>query len=39
MGVRIGFDAAKNGKNTHLLVAMRLRLLQKIGLLDLTNWT
>ena len=39
MGVTIGGDAAKSGKNTHLLVIMRVRLLQKIGLLDLTNRT
>ena len=38
IGVKIGGDAAKNGKNTHLLVIMRSRLLQKICLLDLTNW-
>ena len=34
MGVTIG-----GGKNTHLLVIMRVRLSQKIGLLDLTNRT
>ena len=39
MGVKIGGDAAKIGKNTHLLVVMRVRLLQNIGLLDLTNRT
>ena len=39
MGVTIGGDAAKSGKNTHLLVIMRVRLSQKIGLLDLTNRT
>ena len=39
MGVTIGYDAAKSVKNTHLLVIMRVRLLQKIGLLDLTNRT
>ena len=39
MGVIIGGDAEKIGKNTHLLVVMRLRLSQKIGLLDLTNQT
>ena len=39
MGVKIGDDASKSGKNTHLLVVMRVRLSQKTGLLDLTNWT
>ena len=39
MGVRIGGGAAKSGKNTNLLVVMRVRLSQNIGLLDLTNWT
>ena len=39
MGVTIGGDAAKSGKNTHLLVVMRVRLSQNIGLPDLTNWT
>ena len=39
MGLTIGGDAAKSGKNTHLLVIMRMRLSQKIGLLDLTNQT
>ena len=39
MGVTIGYNAAKSGKKNHLLVIMRLRLLQKIGLIDLTNWT
>ena len=37
MGVTIGSDAAKSGKITNLLVVMCVRLLQKIGLLDLTN--
>ena len=37
MGVTIGVDADKSGKNTHLLVVMRVRLFQKIGLLNLTN--
>ena len=37
MGVTIGYDAEKIGKNTHLLVIMRVRLSQKIGLLNLTN--
>ena len=39
MGVKIGVDAAKSGKNTHILVVIRVRLLQKISLLDLTNQT
>ena len=39
MAVIIGGDAAKNGKNINLLVIMGVRLLQKKGLLDLTNWT
>ena len=37
MGVKIGGDTAKSNKNTHLLVIMRVRLSQKIGLLDLKN--
>ena len=39
MGVKIGNYAAKSGNNTHLLVIMRVRLSQKIGLLDLTTRT
>ena len=39
MGVTIGGDTTKSGKNTHLLVIMRMRISQKIGLLDLTNRT
>ena len=39
MGVTIEGDAEKIGKNTHLLVIMRVRVLQKIGLLDLKNLT
>ena len=39
MGVTIGDDAEKIGENTHLLVIMRMRLSQKIDLLDLTNRT
>ena len=35
MGVTIGGDAAKSGKNTHLFVIIRVRLYQKIGLIDL----
>ena len=37
--VTIGGDATKSGKNTHLLVVMRVRILQKMGLLDLKNRT
>ena len=37
MGVAIGGDAPKSFKNTSLLVAMQVRLSQKIGLLDLMN--
>ena len=37
MGVKIGGDAEKIGKNTHLLVIMGVRISQKIGLLELTN--
>ena len=39
MGVKFGGNAAKSGKNNHLLVITRVRLLHKIGLLGLTNWT
>ena len=39
MGVTIGGDATKIDKNTKLLVIMRMGILQKIGLLDLTNQT
>ena len=39
MGVIFGIDAVKSGKNTHLVAVMRVRLLQKIGLLNLRNWT
>ena len=39
MGVKIGGDAAKSVKNTHLLVIMRVWPSQKTDLLDLTNWT
>ena len=38
MGVKIGGDTSKSGKNTHLLVIISVRLLQKIGQLDLTDW-
>ena len=37
MGITIGGDATKSGKNTHLLVIMRMKLSKKIGLIDLTN--
>ena len=37
MGVTIRGDAEKSGRNTPLIVIMRMRLKQKIGLLDLTN--
>ena len=39
MGVIIGGDAAKSGKSTHLLVVTNMRLLHKIGLLELKNQT
>ena len=39
MGVTIGGDYSKIGKNTHLLVIMRMRLSQKIGQIDLKIWT
>ena len=39
MGVTIGDDDEKSGRNTHLLVIMRMSISQKIGLLDLTNRT
>ena len=39
MGLTIGGDAAKSGKNTHLSVIMCVRLFQKIGLLNLTDRT
>ena len=37
MGVKIGGGAEKVGKNTNLLVIMRTRLSQKIGLHNFTN--
>ena len=37
IGVAIGVDATKSGKNNNLLVIMRVRLLQKDGLCELTN--
>ena len=39
MGVTIGGDAGKSGKNTNLLVIISVRLSQKIVRLDLTNQT
>ena len=39
MGVTIGDDDEKSGRNTHLLVIMRMSISQKFGLLDLTNRT
>ena len=39
MWVTIGGDVTKNGKNTHLLVIILIRLSQKIGLIDLKNRT
>ena len=37
MGATIVGDAAKSGRSTHLLVIMRVSLLQKISLHNLTN--
>ena len=39
MGATIGGDSKKSGKNTYLLVIMRVRLSKKIGLVDLMNCT
>ena len=39
MGVKIGGDAGKSGKNRHLLVIIHVRLSQKIGLINLMNCT
>ena len=39
MGATIGDADAKRGKNTHLLVIMRVRISQKIGLHNLMNQT
>ena len=39
MGATLGGNAAKSGKNTILLVIMRVGLLEKIGPLNLTNRT
>ena len=38
-GEKFENDAEKRGKNTRLLVVMRVGILQKIGLLGLTNRT
>ena len=38
IGVKIGDDDAKIGKNPNLLVIMCANQSQKVGLLDLTNW-
>ena len=37
MGVTIGVDAGKIVKISHLLVIMRVKLSDKIGLIDLSN--
>ena len=37
MGVKIGGDDSKSGRNNNLLVIMRVGLSQKIGLLKLAN--
>ena len=39
MGETIGGYAAKSVKRTHLIVIMCMIILQRISLLDLTNWT
>ena len=39
MGVKIGGDPSKNGKNTHLLVILCVTLSHKIGLNNLMNQT
>ena len=39
MGVKIGGDAGKSVNNTRLLVIIRVRLSQKIGLLNFKNQT
>ena len=38
-GVKIWGNAAKSGKDSHLLVIMCMRLSQKISLHNLTNWS
>ena len=38
MRVKIVISTAKSGKKTNLLVIMRVKILQKIGLQYLTNW-
>ena len=39
MEVTIGGDAAKSGKNIHLLVIMRVGILHEIGLQNLIDQT
>ena len=39
MGVKIGSNAAKRNRNTHLSAIMCVRLLQKLGVHNLTNRT
>ena len=37
MGVTIGGDSTKGVNNSHMLVIMRMRIPEKVGLLDLSN--
>ena len=39
IGAIIGGADTKSGNNTHFLVIMCVKLTQKIGLHNLTNWT
>ena len=39
MGMKIEGNAVESEKNTHLIVIIRVRISQKIGLLDSTNRT
>ena len=39
MGVNIEGNDVKSGKNTHLLVLMRVSLSQSVSLIVLNNWT
>ena len=39
MGMKIEGNAVESEKNIHLIVIMRVRISQKIGLLDSTNRT
>ena len=39
MGVKLGGNAAKSVKNTHFLAIKRVKISQKIGLLDLMSRT